>query len=174
MTIVALALGWGLDHWRHRESAIRRENRNRLHSTGVEVAASGALGLIGWAGDLMWQSVRLTDTEAGTANRPENQPTLFGGLTVTPPPVAGITASAAARYTGEQYCVDPDTGGDRALAGATILDVDLRRRWNIRPRGVFSQMETGIAVENAADRALYDQCGLPRQGRLVRFQVRVR
>ena len=34
-------------------------------------------------------------------------------------------------------------------------------------------METRVSVDNLGDTALYDQCGLPRPGRLMRFQIRL-
>ncbi len=156
------------------DGQFRRENRNRLESTGLEVALSGMIGPVGLAGDMTWQTVDLTDTEAGTVNEPENMPSVYGGITARVPLPAELAASLAARYTGEQFCIDPDSGADRELEGAALVDLNLGRSWRVRSAGTFSQLETGIAVDNIFDRALYDSCGLPQQGRLLRVQVRLR
>jgi iron complex outermembrane receptor protein len=91
------------------------------------------------------------------------------------PLLARIAATAEARYTGSQFCQHPDTGADVELEGGTLLSADLRRSWSVgRSRGgVFSRLEASAGVSNLADKALYDQCGLPRPGRLFRLQVRL-
>jgi iron complex outermembrane receptor protein len=79
------------------------------------------------------------------------------------------------RYTGSQYCIDLDSGQDTRLDAGTRINADLARVWNLRPSGSswFSRLETRVAVDNIADTAIFDQCGLPQPGRLVRFEVRV-
>jgi len=152
-----------------------RVNRNRLTSAGVELLASTTIGRVALAGDLTLQSVDLRDTEAGTTSRPENLPEFAGGATVRFPLPLRLRGGAQARYTGSQFCIDPATGNDARLASGAIVGADLSREWLIRPAGRdwLSRLEAQIAVDNAGNTTLYDQCRLPEPGRLLRFQVRL-
>lgn len=150
-----------------------RVNRDRLHSRGIEVLGSTALGPLDVSGDLTWQSVDLTDTRAAVTNRPENLPELFGSLRVGFPLALGVRALVAAGYTGSQSCIDPGSGQDVTLDSGTLFDGELSRVWYLRPAGLLSRLEGRLAVDNIGDRALFDQCGLPRPGRLLRVQIRM-
>ena len=97
-----------------------------------------------------------------------------GRAYLTFPLVAGIAATAEAEYTGPQYCQDPASGQDVELDGGTWLNASLSRVWDISgSRSVAQRMETRVSASNVGDTALYDQCGLPRAGRLLQVQVRV-
>lgn len=152
-----------------------RVNRNRLRSTGVELVGSTTIGRIAVGGDLTLQSVELTDPDAGVTHRPENLPNAFGAVHLGVPLVAGIRAFVEARHTGNQFCIDPGTGLDAELDAGTVLNGELSRTWSLRSGGAgwFGRLDTRLSVENAGDTALYDQCGLPQPGRLLRFQIRV-
>lgn len=152
-----------------------RVNRNRLTSAGLELAVSSTFGHVALGADLTAQSVRLTDTEAGVTNRPENLPEIFGGVNTAFPLALGVRATAEARFTGSQYCLDPDSGADRRLDAGTVINGGLSRIWRVRrdAGGLLGRLETRLSVDNAGDVALYDQCGLPQPGRMVRLQVRV-
>jgi iron complex outermembrane receptor protein len=152
-----------------------RVNRNRLRSTGVELVGSTTIGRIAVGGDLTLQSVDLTDPDAGVTHRPENLPNAFGAVHVGVPLVGGIRAFVEARHTGNQFCIDPGTGLDAELDAGTVLNGELSRIWSLRSGGAgwFGRLDTRLSVENAGDTALYDQCGLPQPGRLLRFQIRV-
>jgi iron complex outermembrane receptor protein len=118
--------------------------------------------------------VDLTDTDAGVTHQPENLPEVFGSVHAGVSLPAAFHATAEARFTGSQYCIDPGTGEDRRLAAGTIVNAEVGRTWwSARDGRWFSRFDTRIAVDNVADAALYDQCGLPQTGRLLRFQVRV-
>ncbi len=157
-----------------------RVNRNRLTSYGVELLASTLIGPATLGIDLTAQSVDLTDTEAGVTNRPENLPEVFGSVHVRTPVALGIDLGAEARYTGNQFCIDPGTGLDTRLSGGTIVNGEVSRVFGLGRSGgggggggLFSQLEGSVSVFNAGNLALYDQCGLPEPGRLVRFQVKL-
>ena len=109
------------------------------------------------------------------SRKPENLPDASGGGYVRLPLVAGITATGEARYTGSQFCQHPDTGADVELEGGTLLGASVGRSWSVRGSrgGVFSRVEANAAVDNLANKAIYDQCGLPRPGRLLRLQLRL-
>lgn len=152
-----------------------RVNADRLNSTGVEVLFSQISGAVQYGGDLVLQSVTLVDPANAVSSRPENLPGASGSAYLRFPVAGGLSASAEARYTGAQFCQHPDTGADVELEGGTWLNADLGRTWTVAPSrgGRFSRLDTRISVDNLADTALYDQCGLPRPGRLLRFQVRL-
>ena len=153
----------------------KRINRDQMRSTGVELMANRAFGPVSVGGDLTLQKVDLIDPEAGQTNKPENQPSVFGSVNARFPLLLGTHAMTEVRYTGRQYCLDLATGADARLDGGAFLNVDLGRTWTLRPAsGLWlSRLETRIAVDNAADTAIYDQCGLPQPGRLLRFEVRL-
>jgi iron complex outermembrane receptor protein len=151
-----------------------RVNRNRLTSTGAELLLSVVIGRAVLGGDLTVQSVDLTDTDAGVTHQPENLPEVFGSVYASAALPAAFHARAEARFTGSQYCIDPGTGEDaRLAAGATVNTEVGRTWWSARDARWFGRLDTRVAVDNLGNVALYDQCGLPQAGRLVRFQVRV-
>ena len=102
-------------------------------------------------------------------------PEQTGRLWARVPVASGFDANLEAEYTGAQYCQDPDSGADVRLDGGTWLNAALSRIWNLGGRGSAGgrRLETRISADNLADTALYDQCGIPRMGRLLRFSVRV-
>jgi len=151
-----------------------RVNRDRLTSTGAELLVSLAVGRAVVGGDLTLQSVDLTDTDAGVTHRPENLPEVFGSLHASVALPLGFHVTTQARFTGSQYCIDPGTGQDVRLGGGTIVGAEVGRTWwNAGRERWFGRFDTRLAVDNLGDVALYDQCGLPQAGRLLRFQVRV-
>ena len=152
----------------------KRVNQNEIESYGLELIADARLGPLGLGGDLTWQDIALNDPTQSGPSRPENQPRLFGtgrGSVALP---AGLRASVAARYTGEQYCIHPQTGEDTELAAGTRLDADLARAWRL-PAGTgwLSRLEARVSVDNLGDATTYDLCALPEPGRLVRLQFRL-
>lgn len=152
-----------------------RVNRNRLTSTGIELLASTVLGGVVLQGDLTAQSVRLTNTAAGSSSRPENLPQTAGGITARVGLPLGLRAGTEVRYTGGQFCIDPATGNDAELAASTILSGDVSREWALRRSGGgwLSRLEASLGVENIGNAAAYGQCRLPEPGRLARIQVRL-
>jgi len=160
----------GLPDGRH-----KRVNADRLLSTGVEVIFSRELGPVALSGDLTLQTVHLVDPTTTVSTRPENLPELEWGLEAMLPIRADLSASLGARYTGSQFCLDPDTGGDRRLDPGAWINARLSKSWSLGSGGAgpFSGLETSVFAENLGDTALFDQCGLPRAGRVVGAQVRV-
>ena len=151
-----------------------RVNSEELRSTGVELMVSQTFGPLEVGGDLTLQSVELNDPATSFTARPENVPERSGRAFARFPLPAGIFASTEAAYTGTQFCLHPDTGADVELDGGTWLSGALSRIWLIPARtGIARRLETRVSLDNLTDTALYDQCGLPRHGTLLRFQVRV-
>lgn len=153
----------------------RRVNADELRSTGLELLASQDLGPLGLSGDLILQSVELIDPATSESTEPENLPELEWGLEARVPFASGFRATLGARFTGSQFCLDPDTGGDRRLDGGAWLHAGLSRAFSLgSERGAtFSGLEVSAFGENLGDVVLYDQCGLPRPGRLVGLRVRL-
>ncbi|GMV06195.1 MAG: hypothetical protein AMXMBFR53_24710 [Gemmatimonadota bacterium] len=152
-----------------------RVNSDELNSTGVEVLLTQISGRFQYGGDLTLQSVKLVDPANAVSSEPENLPGASGSVYLRFPMGSGLSATAEARYTGSQFCQDVDTGADVRLDGGALLNADVARTWGLTPSrgGIFSRLETRLSVDNLTDRALYDQCGLPRPGRLLRLQLRV-
>ena len=152
----------------------QRINSDELESTGVEVLFSQALGRATVGGDLLLQNVTLTDPGAAASTEPENMPEQQGRLWLRLPLPAGIDADTELEYTGSQFCQDPDSGVDVELDGGSWWNAGLSKVWNLSPMGVWAgRVETRVSAVNLTDTALYDQCGLPRQGRMFSVQLRL-
>jgi iron complex outermembrane recepter protein len=152
----------------------QRVNRGELRSAGIELLGSAAFGPFAVAGDVTLQRVRLhLDGEAET-DRPEYQPDLIAGLGVQAPLPLGLRAGATARHVGRQHCANPDAPGQHELGASTRLDADVGRELGLRAAGLPGRIELRAGVDNIADSAVYDQCGLPQPGRTLRVQLRMR
>jgi iron complex outermembrane receptor protein len=152
----------------------QRVNADELTATGVEILFSQTFGVVGVGGDFTLQSVELTDPGTAASSEPENMPEQSGSAYLRFPLLAGIVGTAEVEYTGPQFCQDPDTGADVELDGGNWFNAALSRVWDLSSsRSVGRRLETRASVSNLADTALYDQCGLPRPGRLFQLSVRV-
>jgi iron complex outermembrane receptor protein len=147
-----------------------RVNSDELVSTGIEVLFNQSFGTVSFGGDLTLQTTRLEDPSTSVSSRPENLPGRAARGWVAFPIAAGFTGAGEAEFTGPQFCQDPDSGADVKLAGGTWLNATLSRIWSF---GSARRLETSASADNLADSALYDQCGLPRPGRMLSVSVRV-
>ncbi len=156
---------------------VERINRDRTTSTGVELLASVPLGPASIGGDVTAQSVTGRNPAAAQDYRAEYQPKFAGGVRASAPIPLGAELSLGTRMVGTQYCVDASspTGYDR-LAASARTSVALSRRWTRRDaaRSWFRSIESTIAADDAGDETIYDQCGLPQPGRVIRFELRLR
>jgi iron complex outermembrane recepter protein len=143
---------------------VQRVNRDQTRSTGVEMLATTRMFGATFGADVTAQSVTSTNPSNNTDFRPEYQPKWAGGARVIAPLPFGVRAQASARITGAQYCQD-NTGVYTRLQRGTRFDARLARAWG--------PLEVTIAGDNIADAAIYDQCGLPQVGRVLRLQVGV-
>lgn len=153
----------------------QRVNADALRSTGIELLGSQEVGPLSLGGDLLLQTVELLDPGTSDSTEPENLPELEWGLEGRLPFGPGLEATLGTRYTGSQFCLDPDTGGDRELDGGARIDAGLAKSFSFGSgrTAAFSGLEVSAFAENIGDIALYDQCGLPRPGRLVGVQVKL-
>jgi len=151
----------------------QRVNSDELKSVGVEVYFSQSVGRFDVGGEMTLQSVELTDPATLVNTEPENVPERVGSVFTNVVIASGLTSTVRAEYTGPQFCIDPDSGQDVQLDGGAWLNAALSKVWTVSTVGSGRRIETSVAGLNLTDTALYDSCGLPRAGRLLRFQVRV-
>lgn len=150
----------------------RRDNRDQIRSTGVELLAAWSRGGASLSADLLAQRVRVVDPAAPREQRrPEHQPELRAGLDAALPLALGVRGSVGAEITGRQFCVHPEQRRDVELAGSGRVDVGAERAW--RAGGRRPALRASVALDNATDAANFDQCGLPQPGRTLRFTVEI-
>jgi iron complex outermembrane receptor protein len=153
------------------ERMYRRINRDLITSTGVELFVGASISGAELHGDIMLQNVTVVDPAAGTGPiQPEHMPKFKAGLEVTAPVFLGITGLTSVRHTGDQYCVHPDLGTDIELNGKTGIDLGLRRNWHVGA-GLWNAIRTTVSLDNIADAAVFDQCGMPQPGRTMRVGI---
>ncbi len=153
----------------------QRINRDRLRSYGVELLA-------GWNGertslttDAVIQRARLHDPAAqGIERNAEHQPGWRTATDVAFPMPAGARGSLTAAFTGRQYCVNPDLGRTVALRAQRRADVGLEREYALRSSGWLTRLRVMLGMDNIADAAVFDQCGLPQPGRTFRAAAAIR
>ena len=151
-----------------------RVNRDEIRSTGLELLGGWSRRGLQLSADALVQRVRIADPAvSGTERKPENQPDLRLGTDLSFP-VAGFRLSANVDHAGRQYCVNPDTGRNQAIARQTWTGAGIERGFAIARGGVFSRLTTSLAIDNLTDAPVFDQCGLPQAGRTIRFGVAVR
>jgi iron complex outermembrane receptor protein len=158
------------------DGKLRRENRDQLRSTGVELLAGWASDAISVTADLTAQHIRVHDPAVGESRRPEHQPEFRMGTELAFPLPFAITGQAAARYTGSQACVHPDLEREVQLDPQLSADAGVARSWTLRSaaRSLFRTLRLSLSLDNIADAAIYDQCGLPQPGRTLRMGFEVR
>ena len=59
------------------------------------------------------------------------------------------------------------------LDAATTFDLSAERSFTVRSSGLFRFLRTVLSLDNAANNAVYDQCGLPQPGRTLRFMMTI-
>lgn len=154
-----------------------RVNRDRIVSTGMELLAGAAFGshrdrAVTISGDALVQRISVIDQSSpGIARHAENNPEVRGMLELGVPLVAGIRGFANARYTGRQYCLNADTGNEMMLEGKSEANFAVERRFVVPGTrgGVPRAVRALLALDNAGNAAVYDQCGLPQPGRTLRL-----
>lgn len=156
----------------------RRVNRDNILSSGLELLGGVTVGhgdrAVSLTGDALIQNIRIRDqTASGAERHAENNPERRGSLELAVPLPLAVRGVANARYTGKQYCLNADTGLEDTLKGKTSTDLSLERSFDGK-RGPFQSLRALVAVDNAANTAVFDQCGLVQPGRTVRLMVSLR
>lgn len=150
----------------------KRVNRDRQTGTGIELMVASSIGRMNIGADVTLQTTTLADG-SGAESQPEYQPDVVAGLNVTVLLPFELRVDTRARYTGRQYCVNPDSGARDAIDAAKLYSGEIGRSFAVR-RGWLSRLEVAGGVDNLTDATVYDQCGLPQSGRSFRLQVRLR
>ncbi len=148
----------------------QRVNSDELESTGLEFFLTQDVGSFRVGGDLLLQRVELTSPGTEPSTEPENVPEQAGRFYLEFPMRSGVQLRGEAEYTGSQFCQDPGNGEDVELDSGTWLNASASRSWSIGGADV----ETTVRATNLGDTALYDQCGLPRAGRMFSFQLQLK
>jgi iron complex outermembrane receptor protein len=152
------------------DSRFRRENRDQLRSTGLELLASGGWRGASLSGEATLQHVRVLDPFAPeNTRRAEYQPGFTGGVELSLPLVLAVRGTANLDYVGRQWCVHPEQEREVGLNASTRTDLALDRVWRSRGR----MLRSVLALDNATNTVMYHQCGLPQPGRTLRLQVEI-
>jgi iron complex outermembrane receptor protein len=184
--VTATAEEWGLQgvffHQRLDDAVVRtglgdgrftRENRDRILSTGVELIGSLRWHSLYGSFDLTLQAVDLDDpTAPEDQRRPEYQPSVSGSLELGVRAPLRIDTRLLIDHIGRRYCVNPELGADEELGASTGLAFQVWRDWSLRA-GPLRRFRALAAVDNLANASIYDQCGLPRPGRVFRLQLEI-
>ena len=157
----------------------QRVNRDQIRSTGLELLGGYTGGRFSLETELTVQNVEAMVRDGVSAGpvRAEYEPEVAAGVGGTLELPFGVEAGGEVEYMGSQYCATPVDAAESyaALEPSTRTDVQVARSFGLRsPVAGLGQLGVEVAVDNVADSAIYDQCGLPQPGRTVRLQVRLR
>lgn len=157
------------------DARFQRVNRDMIRSTGVEILAGYSVGRFALETEVTFQDVEVV--EPGSSGiRAEYEPAIAGGIGGSVPLLAGIEVGTEIGYMGRQFCSVPRPGQEdyATLEPSTRADIQFARAFRLPPAtATFQQAWVELAVDNVADSAVYDQCGLPQPGRALRFQIRL-
>ena len=154
------------------DGRFRRENLPGVRTTGLELFAAAYGSRASLQGDATLQHMQLAGAADDGPRHAEHQPSLRLGAEARVELPAKLRGMAGLRYTGRQYCVHADAGREVRLAGAARVDAGVDRAIAIRS-GPWRRVRGWLRMENLADAAVYDQCGLPQPGRTVRVGMAV-
>lgn len=156
------------------DGRFQRVNRGEARSSGIEVVATAQFGDRALGADLTLQRIRLYESGALMERHPEYRPQVLAGIDARTALPFEMRAGAAVRHVGSQYCANPDGPAAIRLRASTRLDGDVKRVINVGRDNAPVGLEVTAAIDNIADSAIYDQCGLPQPGRTLRVQIRMR
>jgi iron complex outermembrane recepter protein len=149
-----------------------RINRDRMRSHGVELLAGWNGDRVSLTTDAVIQRARLSDPAAqGDERHPEHQPDFRASGEFAFPLPAQVRGNFSAAFTGRQYCVHPDLGRTVTLKSQRRFDAGVDREYTVRNAGWLDRIRVLLGVDNIADAAVLDQCGLPQPGRTWRVAV---
>lgn len=145
-----------------------RVNHEDVRSIGIELVIAGRAGAFSYGGDLTLQRVRVWDSSTADGHhRAEYEPAVSGMVNVGVVGPWRMALNSIFRFRGPQYCQSVQTAGLEALSSSATVDVEARR---VFTTGAGRVLDGTIALANAGDSMVLDQCGLPQPGRTVRIQ----
>lgn len=150
---------------------LRRVNQNAQRTNGVELWAEWLpLPALTVGGDLMLQRPRIVDPTSESTVHAEHQPELRAALDLGIALPLALRATVRAQHTGRQWCTSPEADAQIRLGTSTVWSAGLSRDFRVRrASSLLSLLRVTLAGDNLGDAVAYDQCGLPRPGRLVRL-----
>jgi iron complex outermembrane receptor protein len=160
-------------------SFFRRVNRDNISSSGVELLAGYTFGAsadrsVSISADALLQRITIRDQTAGNvARHAENNPEKRGALELGVPLPLLVRGVANVRFTGRQYCLNADTGNEDTLDAKAESEIALERKFMLK-RSPFQTLRALASVDNVADAAVFDQCGLVQPGRTIRLMFMLR
>lgn len=173
-------------HHRLRDAVVRvpfdtttrfiRVNRDETRSTGAELTLGWRdLGARDLRLDLVAQRVRvLGATGGGAGQKPEHMPGIRATLDGALPVRGGVVLGARLAHIGAQYCVNVETNQDVGLSALTVASATAHRSWTLAGAAGFRALRLVFGADNLLGAAVYEQCGLPRAGRTIRFGIELR
>jgi hypothetical protein len=147
-------------------------NQGTVSATGLEVVADATLGALALGGGGTLQRARGRDAD-GAAIELEYEPAVHGNLWAEAPLPARARLAVELSGTGAQRYIDLDTGTISSLPRSLQAGLRLSREFPLGGAGPWRRLDVALAVENLADRAIYDQAGLPQPGRTLRIMGRL-
>ena len=155
----------------------QRINRDQIRTTGLELLAGWAGAGISIDADLTLQNITIVDQTANySERRPEHLPESEGGLRANLPLPFHLRGLVFGRYTGRQFCIDPNVAGQLNTIDRTVRgDVGLERSWSLRGGSatLMRSIRLSAMVDNVANTLIYSQCGLPEPGRTLRLGIEI-
>ncbi len=156
------------------DGRFQRQNRDEITSVGVELLANYEWDRFSLAGDVTLKDVSLDDPSAPAGQtRPEYQPWIAGGVQLSALLPLELRGAARLRHIGPRYCVNPDLDANVRLDADSWLDLEVARGFGLNAVAPGRRAELVLVADNVSDTAVFDQCGLPQPGRLLRVQIRV-
>lgn len=149
----------------------QRQNRGETRASGAELVANWRLpGGGSLRSDVTLQNVTLRndDGEVLEDEEPEYQPEVVVGGELSYAVPLDLRARVRIEFLGEQSGANPETGRFVRVEPSTYLELGLSRRFDL-PASALPPFRLSATVENLTDDAIFDQLGLPRPGRTLRF-----
>ncbi len=111
--------------------------------------------------------------EDGNEVRLEYEPSVVGKLGLDVPLPWSVRGGGDVRFVGAQRCENPEIGALQRLGSSRTVDLSVRRSLGLRSGGALNRMDLSASLRNVLDAVVFDQCGLPQPGRLLRIQLRI-
>ena len=156
----------------------QRINRDEIRTTGLELLAAWTGLGVAVDADVTLQDISVYDrTASDVERRPEHLPEAEAGLRASVPLPFDVRGLVFGRYTGRQYCIDPNVAGRVDSTDETVRgDVGVERAWRLvrgTSRALFRAIRVSATLDNIANSLIYSQCGLPEPGRTLRFGIEI-
>jgi len=151
------------------DGKLQRQNRGETRAKGFELVTNWRTGPLGFRSDLTVQDVELRGGEE--EERPEYQPEVVFNFFADLDLPRDFRLRSGIEYLSEQFGANARTGTFDRVDPTVYLEAGVSRRFEAV--GHMPPFRASIFVENLTDEAIFDQLGLPRAGRTIRFELAV-